>query len=114
MNGKGGVVWMEVTSLVNNPNPSTLAPQFLEYVQHPEVAKRVAFAEGTYNPVAQMGNKKCFDLFSKDELDAIQWDTLEEEMPEAYKDVERVVNVMHAAGISRKVARLRPIGVVKG
>ena len=40
--------------------------------------------------------------------------TLAEEMPEAYKDVERVVNVMHAAGISRKVVRLRPIGVVKG
>jgi tRNA-splicing ligase RtcB len=40
--------------------------------------------------------------------------TLAEEMPEAYKDVERVVDVMHAAGISRKVARLRPIGVVKG
>jgi len=40
--------------------------------------------------------------------------TLAEEMPEAYKDVERVVNVMHAAGISKKVVRLRPIGVVKG
>ncbi len=35
-------------------------------------------------------------------------------MPEAYKDVERVVNVMHASGISKKVVRLRPIGVVKG
>lgn len=80
VNGKGGVVWMEVTSLVNNPDPSTLAPKFLEYVQHPEVAKRVAFAEGTYNPVAQMGNKKCFSKFDKEELDAIQWDTLEEEM----------------------------------
>ncbi len=80
VNGKGGVVWMEVTSLVNNPNPSTLAPQFLEYVQHPDVAKRVAFAEGTYNPVAQMANKKCFAQFDKEELDAIQWDTLEEEM----------------------------------
>lgn len=80
VNGKGGVVWMEVTSLVNNPNPSTLAPEFLEYVQQPKVAKRVAFAEGTYNPVAQMGNKDCFALFSKKELDAIQWDTLEEEM----------------------------------
>jgi spermidine/putrescine transport system substrate-binding protein len=65
---------------VNNPNPSTLAADFLEYVQGPEVAKRVAFAEGTYNPVAQMGNEKCFSLFDKEELDAIQWDTLEEEM----------------------------------
>lgn len=80
VNGKGGVVWMEVTSMVNNPDPSTLAPQFLEYVQQPKVAKRVAFAEGTYNPVAQMGNKDTLALFDKDELDAIQWDTLEEEM----------------------------------
>ena len=40
--------------------------------------------------------------------------TLAEEMPEAYKDVERVVSVMHRAGISRKVARLKPIGVIKG
>jgi tRNA-splicing ligase RtcB len=40
--------------------------------------------------------------------------TLGEEMPEAYKDVERVVGVMDRAGISPKVARLRPLGVVKG
>jgi tRNA-splicing ligase RtcB len=40
--------------------------------------------------------------------------TLAEEMPEAYKDVNRVVNVVHGAGISKKVARLRPIAVVKG
>jgi tRNA-splicing ligase RtcB (3'-phosphate/5'-hydroxy nucleic acid ligase) len=40
--------------------------------------------------------------------------TLGEEMPEAYKDVERVVGVMDHAGISPRVARLRPLGVVKG
>lgn len=40
--------------------------------------------------------------------------TLAEEMPEAYKNVERVVAVMHGAGISPRVARLRPLGVVKG
>jgi tRNA-splicing ligase RtcB (3'-phosphate/5'-hydroxy nucleic acid ligase) len=40
--------------------------------------------------------------------------TLGEEMPEAYKDVERVVAVMDRAGISPRVARLRPLGVVKG
>lgn len=39
---------------------------------------------------------------------------LAEEAPEAYKDVDRVVEVVHAVGIARKVARLRPIGVVKG
>lgn len=41
-------------------------------------------------------------------------ETLSEEMSEAYKDIAHVVDVVHRAGISRKVARLRPIGVVKG
>ena len=40
--------------------------------------------------------------------------TLAEEMPDAYKDVSEVVDVVHGAGISRKVAKLRPIAVVKG
>lgn len=39
---------------------------------------------------------------------------LAEEMPEAYKDVSNVVDVMHGAGLAHKVARLRPLGVVKG
>jgi tRNA-splicing ligase RtcB (3'-phosphate/5'-hydroxy nucleic acid ligase) len=39
---------------------------------------------------------------------------LAEEAPLAYKDVERVVDVVARAGIARKVARLRPIGVLKG
>jgi tRNA-splicing ligase RtcB len=41
-------------------------------------------------------------------------ETLAEEMSEAYKDISNVVDVVHAAGISKKVARLRPMGVVKG
>jgi len=40
--------------------------------------------------------------------------TVDEELPEAYKDVARVVEVVHAAGIGRKVAQLKPVGVVKG
>ncbi len=40
--------------------------------------------------------------------------TLKEEMPEAYKDVTRVVEVVHNAGLALKVARLRPLGVIKG
>jgi tRNA-splicing ligase RtcB len=40
--------------------------------------------------------------------------TVAEEMPEAYKDVADVVNVVHEAGIARRVAQLRPIGVIKG
>ena len=39
---------------------------------------------------------------------------LEEEQPDAYKDVMQVVGVLDDAGISRKVAKLRPVGVIKG
>jgi len=42
------------------------------------------------------------------------WKGLAEEQPDAYKDVDLVVDVVHRAGLARKVARLRPIGVVKG
>ena len=40
--------------------------------------------------------------------------TIVEEIPEAYKDVNDVVNVVHHAGISRKVVKLVPMGVIKG
>jgi tRNA-splicing ligase RtcB len=39
---------------------------------------------------------------------------LAEEAPTAYKDVNRVVEVVHGAGIARKVARLTPLAVIKG
>jgi tRNA-splicing ligase RtcB len=39
---------------------------------------------------------------------------LAEEQPAAYKDVDKVVDVVDKAGISKKVARLRPVGVIKG
>ena len=42
------------------------------------------------------------------------WKGLAEEQPAAYKDVSQVVDVVHRAGLAGKVARLRPIGVVKG
>jgi len=78
--GKGGVVWIELTSAVANPDPSSLAEDFLEFVQRPEICKAVGFAEGTYNPVCQIGDPDVFALWNDEELDAIQWDSLAEEM----------------------------------
>ena len=40
--------------------------------------------------------------------------TVDEEISEAYKDVSNVVDACALAGISRKVAQLRPIGCIKG
>lgn len=42
------------------------------------------------------------------------WKGLAEEQPDAYKDVNLVVDVVHQAGLSKKVARMKPIGVIKG
>jgi spermidine/putrescine transport system substrate-binding protein len=100
--GKGGISWIEVTSVVNNPDVSPLAVEFLQYVQDPTVAHVVAFAEGTFNPVAQMGNPDCFKLFTKDELDAIQWDSLEEEMAGSIEydivpDYDKLLDIMTSA-----------------
>jgi spermidine/putrescine transport system substrate-binding protein len=80
VDGKGGVVWVELTSAVNNPDPSDLAEDFLEFVQDPEISKAVAFTEGTYNPVSQMGDEAVMSLFDEEELDAIQMDSLADEM----------------------------------
>ncbi|MFV0472934.1 MAG: PotD/PotF family extracellular solute-binding protein [Pikeienuella sp.] len=80
VDGKGGCVWVELTSAVNNPDPSVLAEDFLEFVQAPEIAKAVAFTEGTYNPVSQMGNPEVMAQFDEEELNAIQMDSLAEEM----------------------------------
>ena len=41
-------------------------------------------------------------------------EVLREEVPDSYKDVDKVVDVCARAGIARKVARMRPLGVVKG
>ena len=102
MNGKGGIAWIEITSAVNNPQLSPLAEDFLEYVQSPEMSHTVAFAEGTFNPVAQMGNPDCFKLFTKEELDAIQWDSLAEEMSRCVEydivpDYDKLLDIMTAA-----------------
>ena len=100
--GKGGIAWIEITSTVNNPQLSPLAADFLEYVQAPEMSHTVAFAEGTFNPVAQMGNPDCFKLFTKEELDAIQWDSLAEEMAgcaeyDIVPDYDKLLEIMTAA-----------------
>jgi tRNA-splicing ligase RtcB len=53
----------------------------------------------------------------KDRGILVRWtgrSTLAEEMPDAYKNISKVVDVMHNAGISKKVVKLRPVLVIKG
>lgn len=61
------------------------------------------------------GSKVIEDLHKKGiVIKSASYKTIAEEMPEAYKDVSNVVNVLHKAEICKKVAKLRPLGVIKG
>ncbi|HEX7319320.1 MAG TPA: RtcB family protein [bacterium] len=55
----------------------------------------------------ELMNQGIFVMCASDEV-------LHEEVPEAYKDIDMVVEAVHGAGISKKVCRVRPVGVVKG
>ncbi len=64
----------------------------------------------------QSRGRKIYDEMERDGI-ILRSQTLAgvlEEVPEAYKDVADVVDVVAGAGIARKVVRLRPIGVIKG
>ena len=67
-------------------------------------AKKIAHGRDIFKEMAQRGVA----------VQARGRGTLAEEMPEAYKDVADVVNIMHSSGISKRIARLRPLGVIKG
>jgi tRNA-splicing ligase RtcB len=67
-------------------------------------AKRAARGRGLVRELADRGV----------EIRSAGLATIAEEMPEAYKDVADVVDVVHGAGLARKVARLTPLGVIKG
>ena len=47
-------------------------------------------------------------------VESLTREGLTEEKPEAYKDIEAVVDVVHNVGLASRVARLRPVGVIKG
>ena len=97
-------VWHGLFAPAGTPKDAVdkLSQALQKAVQDPKVAHTVAFAEGTFNPVAQMGNPDCFSLFTKEELDAIQYDSLEEEMARSVEydivpDYDKLLDIMTAA-----------------
>ena len=80
IDGSAGIARVELLCLVDNARSGELAAAFAEYAQRPEVVHAVAFANGAPHPVAQLGREDVRARFSKAELDALQWDTLEADM----------------------------------
>ncbi|AEH50495.1 RtcB family protein [Pseudothermotoga thermarum] len=72
------------------------------------LGRRAALRSMSYKDVLQSLAEKGIEVVSKEKK------TLVEEAPETYKDVDRVVEIVDSIGISKKVAKLVPLGVVKG
>lgn len=64
------------------------------------------------SPYAQNARQRLEDLGVW--VRAESRDGIAEEIPEAYKDVDSVIDVVHNAGLATRVARLKPMGVIKG
>jgi len=90
-----------------------------------EKAEEISFASTAHGAGREMSRHEALrhwtgeDIKKELELKKIfiksaSWKGIAEEAPGAYKDVDEVVEVSHQAGIGNKVARLRPIGVIKG
>ena len=72
--GKGAINWIELNSVVNNPGLNEEAFDWMEYILQPETSYYVATAGGFLLPVGQMSQPDLLAKFSKDELNAFQWD----------------------------------------
>lgn len=78
IDGKGGIVFAEITSIVEHPQTPDSAELFLQWLLEPDTAVAAAMTERTCNPVAQMGNPDILRRFNSAQLDWIQWAELEE------------------------------------
>jgi spermidine/putrescine transport system substrate-binding protein len=72
--GKGAINWIELNSAVNNPDFHPGAFDWLEFILQPDVCYYVGTAGGFLLPIGQLSDPDVLAKFSKEELNAFQWD----------------------------------------
>lgn len=80
MEGKGGIAFMEITSLTSQSASPKLGESFLQYILEPKIAAQIACNPKVCNPIAQMADPLVFNRLSTEFLHAIQWENLEEDL----------------------------------
>jgi spermidine/putrescine transport system substrate-binding protein len=79
--GKGAVAFVEVNALLTRGSaPSHAGEAFLDFISSTEGAVAASLAAGACNPVVQMNQPAVRELFTREQLDAMQWDDLEEDL----------------------------------
>lgn len=81
--GKGGVNWIELNSAINNPDMHPRILDFLEWITTPDAAYIVGSGNGNLQPVSQMAQEVVRAKFTPEELDAMQYDTLDHRIANA-------------------------------
>lgn len=101
IDGKGGVAFVEVTSVCTSSANKDLSRQYISYMMEPAQCHKIAFADGVHNPVAQMGDPEVMAMFSDDDLDVLQFSTLNDDMENCapyasipnFKKIQSAVNL---------------------
>jgi len=101
IDGRGGIAFVEVTSICQSGRNNKLANQYLRYMIEPKQCYRIAFAKGVHNPVAQMGDPEVMSMFSKEELASLQFSTLEQDMERCapYASIPNLDRIRTASGL---------------
>ncbi len=104
--GKGGINWIELNSAINNPNLHPKIFEFLEWITKPEPAYIVATANNNLQPVSQMSQEAVISKFSKEQLAAMQYETLEKRIANAVEfdivpDYDKLLDIYTAARRAR-------------
>lgn len=99
--GKGGINWIEVNSAVNNPDALPEALDWLEFITTTDAAEIIARGNGNLQPVSQMQQPELMARFSKEDLNALQWDEFDERIANAVEfdivpDYDRLYDIYSA------------------
>jgi spermidine/putrescine transport system substrate-binding protein len=81
IDGKGAVAFVEVNALLSDgAAPIAAGEAFLDFISSPQGVKSASLAAGACNPVVQMSDAAIYNLFAREQLNAMQWVDLEENL----------------------------------
>jgi len=101
--GKGGVAFVEINSLLqHNKNSFDAEEAYLDYLGSDTGAVEASLAANACNPVVQMQRKSVLDRFSRQQLKAMQWEDFEEDLSRCAEysiipDYERLSAILRTA-----------------
>ncbi|MFA5956389.1 hypothetical protein [Hyphomicrobium sp.] len=111
--GKGGVAFVEINALVHHDVvPSEAGLSFLTFISSDDGAIAASLAAGACNPVVQMHTSRVRGRFSRDQLLAMQWDDLEEDLSHCadyaiMPDYQRLRGILRRTAASQSELALR-------